>query len=142
VTDSNPFRSEIEQILTDHQRTRFAKVLLGMNRGLTDADMAHEAHADGESIRADRIAGVRRIVLLSLNDELVTAPSGRGTGERLPGVAQLLALTRIESTHHHPLDAASGDRPQREADAAGRCPARREQRGAAREARAAMPGVQ
>jgi hypothetical protein len=35
VTDSNPFRSEIEQILTDHPRTRFAKVLLGMNRGLT-----------------------------------------------------------------------------------------------------------
>ena len=75
MTDSNQFRAEIEKILTDHPRTRFAKVLVGMNRGLTDAAMANEAHADGESIRADSIAAVRRIVLLSLNDELVTAPS-------------------------------------------------------------------
>jgi hypothetical protein len=41
-----------------------------MNRGLTDADMAQEAHADGESIRADSIAAVRRIVLLSLIERL------------------------------------------------------------------------
>jgi hypothetical protein len=55
-----------------------------MNRGLTDADMAQEAHADGESIRADSIAAVRRIVLLSLNDELVIAP----TSERSNGYAR------------------------------------------------------
>jgi hypothetical protein len=75
VTDSNPFRVEIEQILTDHPRTRFAKVLLGMKRGLTDDEMAKEAQAAGESIRADSIAPVRRIVRLTLGDELVTAPS-------------------------------------------------------------------
>ena len=39
MTDSNPFRAEIELILAEHQRTRFAKVLLGMNRGLTDAEI-------------------------------------------------------------------------------------------------------
>jgi hypothetical protein len=75
VTDSNPFRAEIEQILADHPRTRFAKVLLGMKRGLTDVEMAQEADAAGESIRADSIAAVRRIVSLTLSDELVTAPS-------------------------------------------------------------------
>lgn len=72
---ANAFTAEIEKILSDHPRTRFAKVLLGINRGLTDAEMAQEAHTDGQSIRADSIAAVRRIVLLSLNDELVTAPS-------------------------------------------------------------------
>ena len=71
----SPFQAEIEQILVDHPRTRFAKVLLGMRRGLTDAEMAQEAHAAGESIRADSIAAVRRIVRLTLSDELVTAPS-------------------------------------------------------------------
>ena len=75
MTDSNPFRAEIEQILADHPRTRFAKVLLGIKRGLTDVEMAQEAHAAGESIRADSIAAVRRIVGLTLSDELVTAPS-------------------------------------------------------------------
>jgi hypothetical protein len=75
VTDSNPFQAEIEQILSDHPRTRFAKVLLGMKRGLNDVEMAQEAEAAGQSIRADSIAAVRRIVSLTLNDELVTAPS-------------------------------------------------------------------
>jgi hypothetical protein len=75
VTDSNPIRSEIEQILSDHPRTRFAKVLLGMRRDLSDDEMAQEAVAAGEPIRADGIAAVRRIVRLSLSDELVTAPS-------------------------------------------------------------------
>ena len=75
MTDPNPFRAEIEQILADHPRTRFAKVLLGMKRGLTDAEMAEEAHAAGESIRADSIAAVRRIVSLTLSDQLVAAPS-------------------------------------------------------------------
>ena len=75
MTDANPFRAEIEQILVDYPRTRFAKVLLGMRRGLTDDEMAEEAQAAGESIRGDSIAAVRRIVRLTLDDELVTAPS-------------------------------------------------------------------
>jgi hypothetical protein len=54
---------------------RFAKLLRGMNRGLSDAEMENEAHAAGEPIRADSIAVVGRIVLLTLTDELVTAPS-------------------------------------------------------------------
>jgi hypothetical protein len=99
VTDSNPFRSEIEQILTDHPRTRFAKVLLGMNRGLIDADMAQEAHADGESIRADSIAAVRRIVLLSLNDELVTAPSE--AEEQANVYRELLNYSRSPELNQH-----------------------------------------
>jgi hypothetical protein len=99
VTDSNPFRSEIEQIFTDHPRTRFAKVLLGVNRGLTDADMAQEAHADGESIRADSIAAVRRIVLLSLNDELVTAPSE--AEEQANVYRELLNYSRSPELNQH-----------------------------------------
>ena len=53
---------EIETIMIDHQRTRFAKVLAGMKRGLTDEEMERQAHAAGEPIRADSIAAVRRIV--------------------------------------------------------------------------------
>jgi hypothetical protein len=75
MSNRNPFRDEIEQILSDHSRTRFAKVVLGMTRGLSDVEMAQEADAAGQSIRADGIASVRRIVRLTLNDELVTAPS-------------------------------------------------------------------
>ena len=33
MTDNNPFRAEIERILSDHPRARYAKVLLGMKRG-------------------------------------------------------------------------------------------------------------
>jgi hypothetical protein len=76
VTDeSRPFRAEIEEILVNHSSTRFAKVLKGMNRGLTDAEMAKEALAAGEPIRADSNAAVARIVRLTLSDQLVTAPS-------------------------------------------------------------------
>jgi hypothetical protein len=75
MSDHNPFRAEIEQILTTHPRTRFAKVMLGMKRGLTDVEMSQEATAAGEPIRADGIAAVRRIVRLTLNGEFVTAPS-------------------------------------------------------------------
>jgi hypothetical protein len=75
VSESTPFRAEIEDILANQSSTRFAKVLVGMTRGLTDAEMAQEAHAAGEPIRADSIAIVRRILRLTLSDELVTAPS-------------------------------------------------------------------
>jgi hypothetical protein len=99
VTKSNQLRPEIEKILADHPRTRFAKVLLGMNRGLTDADMAHEAHADGEPIRADSIAAVRRVVLMSLNDELVTAPSE--AEERANVYRELLNYPRSPELDQH-----------------------------------------
>ncbi len=72
---SDPIRAEIEQILIDHPRTRYAKVLRGMKRGLTDAEMAEEAANAGESINAESVAAVRRLVRLSLDDELVPAPS-------------------------------------------------------------------
>ena len=75
MTQPHPFKAEIEQILTNHQRTRFAKVLAGMNAGLSDDEMAERANVERESIRADSIAAVRRIVHLCLNDQLVTAPS-------------------------------------------------------------------
>lgn len=75
MEEDNPLRAEIEQILADHPRTRFAKVMLGAKRGLTDEEMAQEAQVAGESIRADSIAAVRRIVRLTLSDQLVTAPS-------------------------------------------------------------------
>jgi hypothetical protein len=75
VTDVYPFRGEIEQILCDHPRTRYAKVLLGMRRVLTDDEMAQEARAAGESIRADSIASVRRTVGITLDGELMPARS-------------------------------------------------------------------
>ncbi|GJJ22552.1 hypothetical protein MTY414_62250 [Mycolicibacterium mageritense] len=72
---SNSIRAEIEQILINHPRTRYAKVLLGMRRGLTDAEMAEEAVKAGEPINADSVADVRRVVRLSLDDQLVPASS-------------------------------------------------------------------
>lgn len=75
MIESRPFGAEIEEILVGHSSTRFAKVLVGMKRGLTDAEMAQEALTAGEPIRADSIGAVRRIVRLTLSDELVTAPS-------------------------------------------------------------------
>lgn len=40
VSDRNPFRDEIEQILVTYPRTRYAKVLIGMKQNLTDAEIA------------------------------------------------------------------------------------------------------
>ena len=75
MTEPNPFRGEIEQILIDHPRTRYAKVLLGMRRGLSDAEMSKEALEAGEPINAESIAHVRKLVRLTLDDELMPAPS-------------------------------------------------------------------
>lgn len=75
MTDTHSYTAEIEKILTDNQRTRFAKVLVGIKGNLSDQEMAEKSHAEGESIRADSIAAVRRIVQLCMNDQLVTAPS-------------------------------------------------------------------
>lgn len=72
---SNELRSEIETIMTEHQRTRFAKVLVGMANGLSDEEMSAQAHAAREPIRADGVAAVRRIVDLCLDGRLVTARS-------------------------------------------------------------------
>ncbi len=72
---SNPIRAEIEQILITNPRTRYAKVLIGVRNGLTDAEMAEESIKAGEPINAESIANVRKLVRLSLNDELVRAPS-------------------------------------------------------------------
>jgi hypothetical protein len=71
----SPFRDEISQILSEHPRTRYAKVLIGMSRGLTDAEMAAEAVEANEPINAESVSQVRRLVRLSLDDELVPAPS-------------------------------------------------------------------
>jgi hypothetical protein len=76
VTDkSRPFRAEIEDIIMNHSNTRFGEVARGVKKGLTDADMAEEAQAKGQPIRADSIAAVRRILRMTFDDELVTAPS-------------------------------------------------------------------
>lgn len=75
MDDENPFRAEIEQILTEHPRTRYAKVLIGMRRGLTDAEMAEEAHQAGQPISAESIGQVRKVVGLTLDDKFVSAPS-------------------------------------------------------------------
>jgi hypothetical protein len=43
VTEARAFKAEIEEVLVDRSGTRFAKVLAGMKRGLTEAEMAQEA---------------------------------------------------------------------------------------------------
>jgi hypothetical protein len=72
MDDPNPLRMEIEEILLAHPRTRYAKVLDGIQRGLTDAEMVAEAAAAGEPVNLDRIAEVRRIVQQTLDDERAT----------------------------------------------------------------------
>ena len=72
MTDTNPFRDEIEQILLKHPRTRYAKVLIGMKENLTDTEIAAAAAAAGEPVQPDRIAEVRRNVQLTLEDKLAT----------------------------------------------------------------------
>lgn len=72
MTDTNPLRAEIEQILLAHPRTRYARVLEGMKKNLTDAQMAEAAVAAGEPVTVDRIVEVRRIVRQTLDDQLAT----------------------------------------------------------------------
>lgn len=68
-------RAEIEQILIEHPRTRAAKVLIGMRNGLSDADMAAASIKEGQPINAENVAAVRRLLLISLDDRIVPAPS-------------------------------------------------------------------
>jgi len=72
LSEHNPFRDEIETILLDHPRTRYAKVLIGMKQNLTDAEIAAAAAAAGEPVKPDRITEVRRNVQLTLDDKLAT----------------------------------------------------------------------
>ena len=69
----NPYGVEIKQILLTHPRTRYAKVLAGMKKGLSDAEMVSAAAEAGEPVNLDRIAEVRRIVRKTLDDERATA---------------------------------------------------------------------
>jgi hypothetical protein len=69
MVELNPFRTEIEQILRTHTRTRYAKVFLGMERGLTDEQMAEDAELAGEHVEPVRIAYVRETVRMTLAGE-------------------------------------------------------------------------
>ena len=70
MSDQYPFRTEIEQILRKNTRSHFAKRFLGMQTGLTDAEMAEEAARAGEGVRVERIAYVRETVRMSLDGQL------------------------------------------------------------------------
>lgn len=72
MSEQNPLRDEIEQILLKHPRTRYAKVLIGMKHNLTDVEIAADAAAAGEPVKVDRITEVRRNVQLTLDDKLAT----------------------------------------------------------------------
>lgn len=72
MADHNPIRAEIEQILLANPRTRYAKVLGGMKQNLSDAEMVEAAATVGEPVNLDRIAEVRRIVRMTLDDERAT----------------------------------------------------------------------
>lgn len=98
MSDHNPFRDEIEQILLKHPRTRYAKVLIGMKQNLTDAEIAADAAAAGEPVKPDRITEVRRNVQLTLNDKLAT-PS---EAEMQAGLyRELLNYPRSPELHQH-----------------------------------------
>jgi hypothetical protein len=70
MSDQYPFRTEIEQILCKNARSHFAKRFLGMQKGLTDAEMAEEAVRAGEGVRVERIAYVRETVRMTLDSQL------------------------------------------------------------------------
>lgn len=92
-------RDEIKTILLANQRTRYAKVLDGMERGLTDAAMSEEATAAHQPCNAESIAQVRRMVRLTLDDELVPAQSD---AEGQAGLyRELLNYERSPELHQH-----------------------------------------
>jgi hypothetical protein len=70
MSDQYQFRTEIEQILRKNTRSHFAKRFLGMQKGLTDAEMAEEAVRAGEGVRLERIAYVRETVCMTLDGQL------------------------------------------------------------------------
>jgi hypothetical protein len=99
MSQQNPFRTEIEQILLSHPRTRAAKVLAGMKRNLTNAEMSQEASAAGQPCNAESIAYVRRMVRLTLADELVPAPSD--AQEQAGLYRELLNYPHSSNLHQH-----------------------------------------
>ncbi|OBH86641.1 hypothetical protein [Mycobacterium scrofulaceum] len=70
MSDQNPFRDKIKQILLQHGRSRYAKVLIGMNQNLIDAEIAVAAAAAGEPVNGDQITEFCRNVQLTLDDKL------------------------------------------------------------------------
>jgi len=80
-----PIRAEIEQILTDNPRTRYAKVLIGVrHRGLSNNAMAKEfLTKEGKEISPETIAECRRLLTLTLEDRLVRAPSDAAAQARI-----------------------------------------------------------
>jgi len=92
-------RTEIEQILIAHPRTRYAKVLIGMRAGLTDTEMSEASIKAGQPIKADSIAAVRKLVRLSLDDELVPAPSDAAAQAGI--YRELLNYTRSPELTQH-----------------------------------------
>ena len=61
-----------------------------MKRNLTDAEMVAEAAAAGEAVNLDRVAEVRRIVRLTLDDERAT----RSEAEMRAGLYRSCSTTR------------------------------------------------
>jgi hypothetical protein len=70
ISDHYPFRTEIEQILVKNPRSHFAKRFIGMERGLTDAEMVEDAVRTREGVRLERIAYVRETVRMTLDGQL------------------------------------------------------------------------
>jgi hypothetical protein len=99
VSEQNPYQGEIGHILLTRSNTRAAKVLSGMNRNLTNAEMSLEAGAAGEPCNEDSIAAVRRIVRLTLADERVPAPSD--AQEQAGIYRELLNYPHSENLHQH-----------------------------------------
>jgi hypothetical protein len=99
MSDRNLFRAEIEQILLAHSHTRAAKVLRWEKRNLDNAQMSHEASAEGEPCNAESIAHVRRMLRLTLADELVPAPSD--AQEQAGIYRELLNHPRSPNLHQH-----------------------------------------
>jgi hypothetical protein len=85
MTMSNELRAEIETIMTEHQRTRLAKVLVGMSNGLSDDEMSAQADAAREPIRADSIAAIGPNVRFTpLRDVRLGANDGSGADKPEP----------------------------------------------------------
>jgi len=77
-------RQEIERVLVNNPRTRYAKVLIGMRRGRSDATMAKEFFAEeGKRISSESVGEVRRLVALTLEGKLVSARSDAAAQARI-----------------------------------------------------------
>ena len=126
MSDENPFRDKIEQILLKHPRTRYAKVLIGMKQNLTDAEIAAAAAAAREPVKVDRITTeVRRNVQLTLDDKLATPSEadmqagGQHVNLRLTQLQQLdptIKPTPLGNVRLGANDAARQEKPEPRCD--------------------------